>query len=72
MHLNAELRIGRNLAVLTPFQRSTRDRIQLAVLPLAKKIRHLRMELARLRCYEEILRTDLQVETDAWKSMKSM
>ncbi|KAL7418165.1 hypothetical protein BDY24DRAFT_335085, partial [Mrakia frigida] len=72
MHLNAELRVARNLAVLTPFQRSTRDRIQLAVLPLAKKIRHLRMELARLRCYEEILRTDLQVETDSWKAMKSM
>jgi hypothetical protein len=72
MHLNAELRAARNLTVLTPFQRSTRDRIQLAVLPLAKRIRHLRMELARLRCYEEILRTDLQISSEGWKTLISM
>lgn len=69
-HLNGELRVARNLAVLAPFRTATRERIQMAVIPLAKRVRHLRIELARLRCYREILAKDLTIEAEAWKALK--
>ena len=46
--LDSELRIARNLAILTPFQHATRDRVQIAIAPLAKKVRAMRIELTKL------------------------
>lgn len=42
--LQPSLRSSRHLAILTPFMRPTRERIQLAIGPLEKRIRHARME----------------------------
>lgn len=42
--LQADLRLARNFTVLTPFRASTRDRIQLALQPLEKRVRHARMK----------------------------
>jgi hypothetical protein len=68
--LDADLRVARNLAILTPFQRATRDRIQVAVTPLAKKVRITRIELARLVCYRFVLLTDLAQEEREWEQAK--
>ncbi|CED82793.1 Guanine nucleotide exchange factor [Phaffia rhodozyma] len=68
--LKIDLRTAHNLSILAPFKKATRERIQLAVPPLARKIRHLRIELARFRCYEEILSKDLRIEADEWKLVK--
>ena len=68
--LDLELRVVRNLAILTPFQRATRDRVQLAVVPLAKKIRVMRIDLARLVCYRFVLLTDLAGEEREWEQAK--
>ena len=68
--LDSELRVARNLAILTPFQRATRDRIQVAVAPLAKKIRTNRINLAKLICYRFVLLTDLAEEEREWEQAK--
>lgn len=57
--LNEDLRLARNLAVLTPFQFSTRSRLQQAILPVAERVRSSRCILSKLVCYREILVRDL-------------
>lgn len=69
-NLDAELRIARNLAILTPFQRASRDRIQAATIPLAKKVRAMRVDLAKLVCYRFVLLTDLAEEEREWEQAK--
>ena len=70
--LDAELRTTRNLGILAPFRKATRERIAAVVPALATRIRTLRLELARFRCYEEILEKDLRIEEDEWKLVKHM
>ncbi|KAI9608390.1 hypothetical protein KEM48_003178 [Puccinia striiformis f. sp. tritici PST-130] len=57
--LNEDLRLARNLAVLTPFQLSTRSKLQQAILPVANRVRNSRCQLSKLVCYREILVRDL-------------
>lgn len=56
--LNEDLRIARNLAVLTPFQVPTRVRLQQAIVKISYRIRSSRYTLSRLVCYREILVRD--------------
>ncbi|EGG10223.1 uncharacterized protein MELLADRAFT_76996 [Melampsora larici-populina 98AG31] len=58
VELNEDLRIARNLAVLTPFQISNKNRLQLSILPLSDRIRVLRYNLSKLICYREVLVRD--------------
>jgi len=58
--LQSDLRIARNFALLTPFHRSTRDRIQSCVVTLGKRVQVLRLELAKLRCHHYVLTCDLK------------
>ncbi|KAG8856324.1 hypothetical protein FRB96_006475 [Tulasnella sp. 330] len=64
--LDVELRIACNLAVLTPFQASTRDRIVQTIPPLAKKIRVMRMDMAMFVCYRDVLYSDMIAEEREW------
>ncbi|WAR54978.1 hypothetical protein PtB15_4B596 [Puccinia triticina] len=57
--LNEDLRLARNLAVLTPFQFSTRSKLQLAIMPVANRVRNSRSQLSKLVCYREIFVRDL-------------
>lgn len=43
-NLQADLRIAKHLAVLTPFRTSTRERILAALPPIEKRVRHHRMQ----------------------------
>jgi hypothetical protein len=63
--LNEELRIARNLAVLTPFQRSTREAIEMALLPTAANVRHLRTEICRVSCWAEVLDAETRIAMPA-------
>ena len=63
--LNEELRIARNLAVLTPFQRSTREAVEMALLPTAANVRHLRTEICRVNCWAEILDAETRIAVPA-------
>jgi len=58
--LEADLRVARNLALLSAFQKSTRDKVQLSVIALAKRVQSLRLEFSKLRCHRHALTRDLR------------
>lgn len=60
--LSEELRIAENLRILTPFQRSTKEAIEMAIPPTAANVRHLRTELCRTRCWSEMLEAEIDIE----------
>ncbi|ORY20870.1 hypothetical protein BCR39DRAFT_554628 [Naematelia encephala] len=68
--LSSNLRIARNLAILTPFQKTTRDRIAQAIPSIAQRIRADRLQLAKLELWTEILQTDLEREKRDWTSLR--
>jgi hypothetical protein len=58
LQLESDLRCARNFALLTPFQHSTRQRIQEHIPSLAKRIQQLRLDLGKLQCHKEVLHAD--------------
>ncbi|ORX41011.1 hypothetical protein BD324DRAFT_654632 [Kockovaella imperatae] len=65
-NLEVNLRLARNLAILTPFQKLTRDRIQSAVTILAQKVRQDRVHVAKVQCWIDVLREDLEQDERDW------
>lgn len=65
--LEGELRLVRNLAVLAPFQQTTRDRVLYAVQLAAKRIMTVRLELEKVRCHRDVLADDLTAEERNWQ-----
>ncbi|KAE8229327.1 hypothetical protein CF326_g5703 [Tilletia indica] len=59
-HLEDELQVARHLAMLTPFQRATRERIEAAAIPVAEKVRERRLQVAKCAARLDILTQDLQ------------
>ncbi|SPC65164.1 uncharacterized protein UHOD_00236 [Ustilago sp. UG-2017b] len=57
--LAAEIRLARHFAILAPFLKSTRDRIEMSALPLSSRIRALRLDVAKAESRCKILRLDL-------------
>ena len=55
-----QMRLARHLTILTPFQKATRDRIEAAALPLASKIKYLRLEVAKVESCTKMLTLDLE------------
>jgi hypothetical protein len=70
--LESELRFVRNIATLTPFQRSTRDRLQNAVQNVAGKIMQVRIEVTKLICHRDVLSNDLAAEGRNWHRKKQL
>ncbi|CDO72333.1 hypothetical protein BN946_scf184977.g30, partial [Trametes cinnabarina] len=70
--LDTDMRFVRNLAVLTPFQRMTRDRLQAAVQNVAKRVMQVRLDLEKLVCYREVLAADLAAEERDWERTKRL
>ena len=68
--LRAHIRTARNLAVLTPFQKSTRDRIAASIPPLAHRIRQDRLQIVKLQVYILILRQDHDLEQREWARLR--
>jgi hypothetical protein len=72
LQLDVDLRAVRSLAILTPFQQATRNRLQEAIRPLAKRIKLCRLELAKLKCHRDVLRDDLAAGEQDWESTKGV
>lgn len=72
LQLDADLRAVRSLAILTPFQQATRNRLQEALRPLAKRIKLCRLDLAKLECHQDILRDELAAGKQDWESTKDV
>ncbi|KAI5779699.1 hypothetical protein EDC01DRAFT_621152 [Geopyxis carbonaria] len=60
--LQAHLRNGRHLTILTPIQPRNREQVMMAAATLAAKLRWVRMEMWKLRCHRDILALDMEEE----------
>ncbi|CAD6888251.1 unnamed protein product [Tilletia caries] len=58
--LEDELRVARHFAMLTPFLRTTRERIETAAIPVAEKVRERRLQVAKYAARLDVLRGDLE------------
>lgn len=70
--LEGQMVTVRNIAVLTPFQKTTRDRLTSSMVHLVGKISLLRLDLTRLSCYRDILIRDLTAEAENDKTTENM
>lgn len=68
--LAANLRLARNLAILTPFQKATRDRIELCIPELARQIRDDRVELSKLHLWLTMLLKDQDRDQREWARVR--
>ncbi|KAF9458202.1 hypothetical protein BDZ94DRAFT_1271283 [Collybia nuda] len=68
--LEADMRFVRNIAILTPFQKSTRDRLVVAVQGIAKRIMQVRLENTKLVCHRYVLLSDLASQERSWHRAK--
>lgn len=65
--LESDMRFVRNVALLAPFQRATRDRLFVAVQNIAPRITQVRLELTKYACHREVLVSDLVAERREWR-----
>ncbi|KAI0704903.1 hypothetical protein BC835DRAFT_1410243 [Cytidiella melzeri] len=70
--LDSDMRFVRNISILTPFQRSTRDRLQVAIQNVAKRIMQVRLDLEKLTCHRDVLAQDLAAEERDWQRTKNI
>ncbi|KAG6845991.1 hypothetical protein H0H87_011039 [Tephrocybe sp. NHM501043] len=70
--LDTNMRLVQNIAVLTPFQKSTRDRLIIAVQDVAQRIMQVRLEITRLTCHRDILINDIASEERSWHRAKTI
>jgi len=70
--LDSDVRCVRNIAILTPFQKSTRSKLLSAIQAMAKRVALLRLELEKLKCYRSVLRCDLTSQGRTWHRSKQM
>lgn len=68
--LDSQMRFIRNVATLTPFQRSTRDRLLVAVQGTSRRIMQVRLDIAKLTCHRDVLSKDLAAEGRDWQQAK--
>ena len=70
--LEENLCFARNIATLTPFQKSTRDRLENAVRNVSKKISEVRLEMTKLVCHRDVLSKDVKAAEMDWCRAKNM
>ncbi|KAG1716572.1 hypothetical protein ID866_624 [Astraeus odoratus] len=70
--IDSNLHFARNVAVLAPFQKSTRDRLLEAVQGVSKRVQALRLDVTRLICHRSILLNDLEAERKGFKRATSL
>lgn len=70
--LDTDSRCIRNITVLTPFRKSTRSRLLIAIQNMAKRVMQVRLDMARLTCYRFVLHRDLASESQLWELSKQL
>lgn len=70
--IDSSMHIARNIAILAPFQKSTRDRLQDTIQTLSKKIQAMQLDVTKLICHRNILLNDLAVEERNYKQATSL
>ncbi|KAG6381326.1 hypothetical protein JVT61DRAFT_5736 [Boletus reticuloceps] len=70
--IDSSMHIARNIAILAPFQKSTRDRLQDIIQTMSKKVQAMRLDVTKLICHRNILLNDLAVEERNFKHATSL
>ncbi|KAG6878425.1 hypothetical protein C0993_007026 [Termitomyces sp. T159_Od127] len=70
--LDIKMRFARNIATLTPFQKSTRDQLLVSVQGVAQRVVQARFEIVRLVCHRDILANDIASEWNSWHRAKTI
>ena len=68
----SDLRLLRNIAILTPFQRRTRARLRMVILQTSKGVQKTRLELEMRLCHREVLSNDLTAQEREWHRTKKI
>ncbi|WWC92314.1 uncharacterized protein L201_007268 [Kwoniella dendrophila CBS 6074] len=68
--LKSSLLSMRNISILTPYQKSTRDRLSSSIPPLAHKIRSDRLQLTKLKLWIKVLEYEGEREDREWKVVR--
>jgi hypothetical protein len=68
----SDVRLLRNISILTPFQRATRERLGTVVLQISKGIQRTRLELGMRLCHKEVLSNDLISQEREWHRTKKI
>ncbi|KAF8973722.1 hypothetical protein BDZ97DRAFT_1648381 [Flammula alnicola] len=69
---DSDVRHIRNIAILTPFQKSTRSRLSAAIQNLAKRVALVRLDIEKLKCHRHVLRCDVASEGRSWNHSKQV
>lgn len=70
--LDSHMRSTRNIATLTPFQKSTRDRLTIALQGIARRVGQIRLEITKLTCHRNVLLRDLICEEESRQRTKAL
>lgn len=70
--IDSSMHITRNIGILTPFQKSTRERLQDTIQIMSKKIQAMRLDVTKLICHRTILLNDLAAEERNFKRATSL
>ncbi|WVF68224.1 hypothetical protein IAT40_002989 [Kwoniella sp. CBS 6097] len=68
--MSSSLLLARNIALLTPFQRSTRDRLASSIAPIAHRVRSDRLVIAKLKLWIRVLEHEGEREDREWKVVR--
>jgi hypothetical protein len=63
LHLESDERHVRNIAILTPFRKTTRSKLLTVIQNLAEPLMRMRLEMEKLKCYRTVLLSDLISES---------
>ena len=68
--LDSDMRLVRSIALLTPFQKTSRDHLLTTLEVIGKRVAQLRIDLVKLLCYHDTLCRDLSSEVRLWGEAK--
>jgi len=68
--IESDLQLVRNIGLLTPFQKATRDHLQTTLEVVRKRVAQHRINLVKLLCYHDTLCRDLSSEVRSWGEAK--
>lgn len=68
--IDSDMRLARGIALLTPFQKTSRDHLLTTLEVVGKRVAQLRIDLVKLLCYHDTLCRDLNSEVRSWGEAK--
>ncbi|KAF8633997.1 hypothetical protein AX15_001171 [Amanita polypyramis BW_CC] len=70
--IESDMQLVRNVALLTPFRKSSRDSLHTALQVIGTRVAQLRINLVKLLCYHDTLCRDRSSEARLWEEAKRL